>query len=461
MTIHFDDLEAPTSGIAADVPLLPGRADIRRTGTQSLRPLTGSTTAAPAAPTTDIAIERFDDLGLLPPLLRALAEESHVKPTAIQAQAIPAALLGRDILGCAQTGTGKTAAFVLPILQRLASKPPAHGRRGTVRALILSPTRELASQIGRALQIYGRHLRLTGAVVYGGVAERQQTYALRKGVDVLVATPGRLCDLMSRGLVRLEDVEIFVLDEADRMLDEGFLPDVGRVLDVMPRERQTLLFSATMPAALRPLADQILTNPVAVQVQSLSSTPTLVAQSLYYVEEHDKAALLEHLMADETMSRAIVFTKTRQGADGVADALIAREVKADSIHGEKSQREREAILARFRRGSLRVLVATDVAARGIDVSGVSHVVNFDLPMDPEAYVHRIGRTARAGASGAAMSFCGPHERRHLANIERLIRQRIPVNDTHPFAPPGGVGPMRSHQRSGGGGRRPYPARRRY
>jgi ATP-dependent RNA helicase RhlE len=461
MTIHFDDVEASISGIAVDAPLLTGRADLRRTGSQPLRPLSGTPAAVPAAPTTDIAIERFEDLGLMPPLLRALAEESHVKPTAIQAQAIPAALLGRDILGCAQTGTGKTAAFVLPILQRLASKPPAHGRRGTVRALILSPTRELASQIGRALQTYGRHLRLTGAVVYGGVAERQQTYALRKGVDVLVATPGRLCDLMSRGLVRLEDVEIFVLDEADRMLDEGFLPDVGRVLDVMPRERQTLLFSATMPSALRPLADQILTDPVRVQVASLSSTPTLVAQSLFYVEEHDKVALLQHLLGDESVTRAIVFTKTRQGADGVADALIAQEVKADSIHGEKSQREREAILARFRRGSLRVLVATDVAARGIDVSGVSHVVNFDLPMDPEAYVHRIGRTARAGASGAAMSFCGPHERRHLANIERLIRQRIPVNEGHPFAPPGGVGPMRDHRRAGGGGRRPYPGRRRY
>jgi ATP-dependent RNA helicase RhlE len=457
MTSHFDDLVAPSGTLAGDVPLLTGRADLRRTGTQPHRSLPATPVAAPAAPAHDIAIERFDDLGLMPPLLRALAEESHTKPTAIQAQAIPAAVAGRDILGCAQTGTGKTAAFVLPILQRLAANPPAHGKRGTVRALILSPTRELASQIGRALQIYGRHLKLTGAVVYGGVAERQQTYALRKGVDVLVATPGRLCDLMSRRLVRLEDVEIFVLDEADRMLDEGFLPDVGRVLDVMPRERQTLLFSATMPAALRPLADQILTDPVRVQVASVSSTPTLVAQSLFYVEEHDKAALLDHLLADESVTRAIVFTKTRQGADAVADALIARELRADSIHGEKSQREREAILARFRRGSLRVLVATDVAARGIDVTGISHVVNFDLPMDPEAYVHRIGRTARAGASGAALSFCGPHERRHLANIERLIRQRIPVNDTHPFAPPGGVAPMRDHRRPGG--RRPYPRRR--
>lgn len=391
---------------------------------------------------------RFEDLGLDVSLLKAIRDIGHEKPTPIQAGAIPAALLGRDILGAAQTGTGKTAAFALPILQRLsnpANQPRASaGSRSTnpVRALILSPTRELASQIGQSFAKYARHCHVTGLVVYGGVNINQQIKSLRGGVDVLVATPGRLCDLMQQGVVDLSTVEIFVLDEADRMLDEGFLPDVRRVLRVIPSQRQTMFFSATMPREIQPLANEILKNPVRVEVTPVASTPRAIEQSVFMVEQKAKRDLLAYLLTNTDISRAIVFTRTKHGANRVAEQLSKMNVRAQAIHGNKSQGAREHALGQFREGSLRVLVATDLASRGIDVTGISHVVNFDIPTDPEAYVHRIGRTARAGTSGVALSFCSPEERGKLSSIEKLIRTRLPVQHEHPFAGRGSASHLR-------------------
>jgi ATP-dependent RNA helicase RhlE len=377
---------------------------------------------------------RFSDLNLRPPLLQAVEEEGYTEPTPIQAQAIPPVLLGRDLLGIAQTGTGKTAAFALPILDLLSGRPPPTGLGfRPIRALVLTPTRELAAQIGQSLATYGRHLALRHTVVFGGVGQRPQVDALRRGVDVLVATPGRLLDLLGQRWLTLSTVEVFVLDEADRMLDMGFLPAVRRVLEALPRRRQTLFFSATMGREPQGLADQILTDPVRVEVTPQATTAERVAQSVYFVEKHFKQALLEHLLKDPAITRALVFTRTKHGADKVVRRLYASGLDAAAIHANKSQGQRERALHAFQGGRTRVLVATDIASRGIDVEQISHVINYDLPNLPEAYVHRIGRTARAGASGRAISFCDSSERPYLKDIEKEIRARVPVVADHPFA----------------------------
>jgi ATP-dependent RNA helicase RhlE len=367
---------------------------------------------------------RFEDLPLIEPLLRSVREEGYDRPTPIQQQTIRHALEGRDLLGCAQTGTGKTAAFALPILQRLSSVPAPNPRH--VRVLVLSPTRELASQIGDSFARYGRHLPLRHTVVFGGVGQQPQAQALRQGVDILVATPGRLLDLIEQKIARLDRVGILVLDEADRMLDMGFIYDVRRVIGTLPRKRQTLFFSATLPHDIQTLAKDILTNPVRVEVTPTATTVEKIAQSLYHVDKHGKFPLLRKLLQDPTLKRTLVFTRTKRGANKVAEQLNQNFVKADAIHGNKAQSARERALENFKRGLSRVLVATDIAARGIDVEDVTHVVNYDMPDVPENYVHRIGRTARAGAGGVAIAFCAPDEREELHAVEKLIRLRIPV-----------------------------------
>ena len=374
---------------------------------------------------------QFADLGISDPLLRALRSEGYEHPTPIQQSAIPHVLAARDVLGCAQTGTGKTAAFAVPILQRLTGVGP-RPQKAFIRALILSPTRELAIQIGESFGAYGRNSGLRHSVVFGGVGQAPQENALRRGVDILVATPGRLLDLMSQGLVPLGRVEIFVLDEADRMLDMGFIHDVRRVIAAIPKRRQTLLFSATMPDAIQQLAASVLNDPVKVEVAPVSSTADRIDQRVYFVEKADKRSLLAHVLRDPAIRRALVFTRTKHGANRVADGLVRGGVSAEAIHGNKSQNARQRALASFKSGTVRVLVATDIAARGIDVDDVTHVINFDLPNEPESYVHRIGRTARAGASGSALSFCDSEERAYLRDIERLIRQRVAVVEAHPF-----------------------------
>jgi ATP-dependent RNA helicase RhlE len=383
----------------------------------------------------------FSDLQLLPALLRAVAEEGYDSPTPIQQQAIPHVLAGRDLLGCAQTGTGKTAAFALPILQRLASTAP-RGKKA-IRVLVLTPTRELAAQIGESFATYGRHLRFRHTVIFGGVGQLHQERALAAGPEVLVATPGRLLDLASQGKVSLRDLEIFVLDEADRMLDMGFIHDVRRVIALLPAQRQSLFFSATMPPDIMDLSARILTDPAKVAVTPIASTAEKIQQSVYHVAQANKRALLTHVLSDAAIERVLVFTRTKHGANRVAEHLVKARIGAEAIHGNKSQNARERALSGFKAGSVRVLVATDIAARGIDVDGVTHVINFDLPDVPESYVHRIGRTARAGASGIAFSFCDAEEKSQLWAIERLIRMRIAVVEDHPLR---GVAPPPSPQR---------------
>jgi ATP-dependent RNA helicase RhlE len=367
----------------------------------------------------------FDDFGLLSPILDALAIEGYVTPTPIQSQAIPHAMAGRDLCGIAQTGTGKTAAFALPILHRLASQPRATTPR-LCRALVLSPTRELASQIADSFNTYGRQLRLSTAVVFGGVPLGAQQRRLAAGVDILVATPGRLLDLIDRRALLLSGVEILVLDEADRMLDLGFIHALRRIVKLLPRSRQTLLFSATMPQSIAALAEDYLTNPVRVAVVPAATTVERVEQSVILVSAERKRDLLTTLLRDPIFERVLVFTRTKHGADRVVRHLMAAGIDAAAIHGNKSQPQRERALAGFRHGDGRVLVATDIAARGIDVDGVTHVINFELPNVPEDYVHRIGRTARAGAAGAAIAFCSDEERPYLRNIEKLTRLTVPV-----------------------------------
>lgn len=378
----------------------------------------------------------FEDLKLIEPLLRAIRSEGYTQPTPIQVQAIPHVLAGRDLLGCAQTGTGKTAAFALPILQQLVAKVHSGQRRPYIRVLVLSPTRELASQIGESFTVYGRHTGLRQTTIFGGVGQNPQTQALYRGVDILVATPGRLLDLMAQGLVRLDHLEIFVLDEADRMLDMGFIHDVRRVVTALPKQRQTLFFSATMPSDIQELADNILTNPIRVEVSPVASTVETTEQRVYFVEKNDKPALLQHLLRDSSVTRALVFTRTKHGADRVVKQLRrVPTIGAEAIHGNKSQSARERALANFKAGTTRVLVATDIAARGIDVESISHVINYDLPNIPETYVHRIGRTGRAGEAGIAFSFCDTEERAYLVDIERLIRMRVPVASDYPYSSP--------------------------
>ncbi|WP_257454039.1 DEAD/DEAH box helicase [Archangium lipolyticum] len=375
----------------------------------------------------------FEDLKLAEPLLRAVKAEGYTSPTPIQTQAIPHVLEGKDVLGCAQTGTGKTAAFTLPILQRLSvGRPPPPARGRPIRALVLSPTRELAAQIGDSVRAYGRYTGITSAVIFGGVGQNAQEQALRNGVDILVATPGRLLDLMQQGFVSYKSLEVFVLDEADRMLDMGFIHDVKRVIAALPKKRQTLFFSATMPPEIQGLANSILTNPVRVEVAPVATTAETIDQRLYFVEKEQKRGLLVHLLqTDRDIQRVLVFTRTKHGANRVAKQLEAAGIGAEPIHGNKSQNARERALAAFKSGACRVLVATDIAARGIDIDGITHVINFDLPNIPETYVHRIGRTGRAGAAGIALSFCDTEERAYLKDIERTIRRRVPVVEAHP------------------------------
>lgn len=375
---------------------------------------------------------KFQELPLIDPLLRAIRAEGYTEPTPIQAQAIPHILNGKDVIGCAQTGTGKTAAFALPILQRLITLPNQRPA-GTIRALILSPTRELATQIGDSFAAYGRNLPLKHAVIFGGVGQQPQVQAVRRGIDILVATPGRLLDLMGQGIIRLNTIDIFVLDEADRMLDMGFIHDVRRVIQMLPTKRQTLLFSATMPQDIQDLADRILIAPVRVEVTPQATTVEKITQSVYFVEKNDKRALLEHLLQDQAIRRVLVFTRTKHGANKLVQQLERSNIGAEAIHGNKSQSARERALENFKTGKTRVLVATDIAARGIDVDDVTHVINYDLPNIPESYVHRIGRTARAGASGVAYSFCDFEEREYLRDIEKLIRLRVPVVNDHQWA----------------------------
>ena len=373
----------------------------------------------------------FTELKLSAPLLQALATEGYETPTPIQAQAIPPLLEGRDLLGIAQTGTGKTAAFALPLLQRLTSTDRRAGPR-SVRALILTPTRELCIQILDSFRTYGRHLRLSRAAVYGGVSQGPQVHNLSRGVDVLVATPGRLLDLMNQGQVRFDGLEAFVLDEADRMLDMGFIVPVKRIVAKLPKERQTLLFSATMPQAVHGLVASLLKEPVRVEVTPVATTAERISQRVHFVEKANKRALLHHLLSNQAIARALVFARTKHGANKVAEQLDRAGVRTDAIHGNKSQNARQKALNDFRNGKVRVLVATDIAARGIDVDGITHVINFDLPNEPESYVHRIGRTARAGAEGIAISFCDAEERAFLRDIEKTIRQPVAVDADHPF-----------------------------
>jgi ATP-dependent RNA helicase RhlE len=367
----------------------------------------------------------FSGFGLQAPILKALTEEGYTQPTPIQAQSIPDVMAGRDLLGIAQTGTGKTAAFALPILHRLAGDARQPQRRGC-RALVLSPTRELASQIADSFRAYGRHLRLTTTVVFGGVPLGRQERALAQGVDVLVATPGRLLDLIDRKSLTIGGTEIFVLDEADQMLDLGFIHALRRIVTMIPKKRQTLFFSATMPNTISGLADQLLDNPIKVSVTPVATTAERVEQSVMFVSTGDKQALLRAVIEGNQVERALVFTRTKHGADRVVRNLERDGIQSAAIHGNKSQGQRERALAEFKAGRSRVLVATDIAARGIDIDGVSHVINFDLPNVPESYVHRIGRTARAGATGVAISFCNGEERAFLRDIEKLTRLKVPV-----------------------------------
>ena len=420
----------------------------------------------------------FADLGLIEPLLRALAHEGYATPTPIQNQAIPPLLAGRDLLGIAQTGTGKTAAFALPVLQRLAAEPRGDAR--AIRALVLSPTRELAAQIAERFDAYGTGLSIKTTVIFGGVGIRPQMDALRRGVDVLVATPGRLLDLHSQGFVHLGHLSYFILDEADRMLDMGFFPDVKRVMRLMPAGRQNLLFSATMPTEIADLAGSFLKDPVRVEVTPPSTTVERISQHLAYVGKNQKRELLKHVLSMPDVQRTLVFTRTKHGANKVVEYLQDNGFAAAAIHGNKSQSARTAALEGFRTGSIPVLIATDIAARGIDVDQISHVVNFDLPNEPESYVHRIGRTARAGRDGVAVSFCDEEEGEFLKEILRTTRTTFEMLANNPFAsaeaeqgaemwirrwksggttPPGPKAPLRQQfQRGprpgGGGGGRP-------
>lgn len=373
----------------------------------------------------------FSDLKLIKPLVLALDKIGYTTPTPIQQQSIPAILEGRDIFGCAQTGTGKTAAFALPILQLLDSNKENNKQR-SIKALILAPTRELALQISESFKDYGYNLRLSHTTVFGGVSQLAQTKALRAGVDILIATPGRLLDLMNQGFINLNSVEHFVLDEADRMLDMGFINDMKKVIAKLPAKRQTLFFSATAAPDIMKLANTILKNPVHVAVSPVSSTATLVDQSVFYVKRENKRNLLKHVLRSNDIEHVLVFTRTKRGADKVAKDLNNDGIKAEAIHGNKSQGARERALKGFKNRSIRVLVATDIASRGIDVDKLSHVINFEIPEVAETYVHRIGRTGRAGASGTALSFCSQEELSYMKDISKLIKKNIAVSK-HPFS----------------------------
>lgn len=375
----------------------------------------------------------FENLGLIEPLVKALKAEGYTTPTPIQERSIPIVLERTDLLGCAQTGTGKTAAFTLPILQILSKENLSKKGYKHIRSLVLTPTRELAVQINESFSAYGKYISgLKHDVVFGGVSQHIQTLALRNGTDVLIATPGRLLDLMNQGYIHLDHIDILVLDEADRMLDMGFINDIKKIIRELPKERQTLFFSATMPPQIAGLANSMLTNPVKVEVTPVSSTAEKIEQSVFMVTKQDKQSLLVHLLEEHAIKRTLVFTRTKHGADRIAKDLNKANIRADALHGNKSQSARQNALANFKSGRLKVLVATDIAARGIDVDNLTHVINFDLPNVAETYVHRIGRTGRAGAAGIAFSFCDREERAYLKDIHKVITQTIPVVEEHPF-----------------------------
>lgn len=375
----------------------------------------------------------FKQLNLAEPILQALQNEGYTNPTPIQSEAIPHILEGKDLLGCAQTGTGKTAAFSIPIIQLLLNQKENKQIKG-IKALILTPTRELAIQIGDSFTAYGRYTGLRHTTIFGGVSQKAQTDALKKGVDILIATPGRLLDLINQGFINLSTLRFFVLDEADRMLDMGFIHDIKRVLTLLPKQRQSLFFSATMPKEIANLAGSILKNPVTVEVTPVSSTVDTIEQSVYYVNKPEKRELLIELLKDKSMESVLVFARTKHGADKLAKSLTRVGIRTEAIHGEKSQNARQRALNSFKNHSVRVLVATDIAARGIDVDMLSHVINYELPNVPETYVHRIGRTGRAGNSGIAIAFCDSEEKQLLRDIHKLIGKNIPVVKNHPFAP---------------------------
>jgi len=375
----------------------------------------------------------FNNLQLIEPVLQALSKEGYTNPTPIQQKSIPIILQKRDLLGCAQTGTGKTAAFVIPVLQLMHQQMQSSGHsQRRIKALILTPTRELAIQIGESIQAYGRFLSLRHQVIFGGVPQHSQVQNIRRGVDILVATPGRLLDLMQQGHISLRDIQYFILDEADRMLDMGFVHDVKRIIAKLPAKRQTLFFSATMPDEIKKLADILLTDPVKVEVAPPASTVDIIQQSLYLVDKQNKQSLLIHLLQDKSIETVLVFMQMKHAADKLARSLNQAGIRTEAIHGNKSQNARQAALANFKNRKTRVLVATDIAARGIDIDELTHVVNYELPNIPETYVHRIGRTGRAGASGVAISFCDRSEKDFLRDIEKLIRKTIPVSKENPF-----------------------------
>ena len=374
---------------------------------------------------------QFESLNIIEPILKALAEEGYTTPTPIQAQSIPIVLEGTDLLGCAQTGTGKTAAFAIPILQ-LLSQNKTYEKRKKIRSLIVTPTRELAIQIAESFRAYGKYTGMTCTVVFGGVNQNPQVMALRAGVDILIATPGRLLDLMNQNFLSLHNVELFVLDEADRMLDMGFIHDVKKLLAVLPKKRQSLFFSATMPPEIITLANTILYNPSKVSVTPVSSTVDIIKQSIYFVDRGNKNALLIEILKDKSIKTALVFTRTKHGADKIVKVLQRYDISAEAIHGNKAQNARQRALSNFKAQTTRVLVATDIAARGIDVDELEYVINYEIPNIPETYVHRIGRTGRAGAKGSALSFCDAEEKAYLKDIEKLIAKKIPVISDHPF-----------------------------
>lgn len=374
----------------------------------------------------------FEKLNIIKPILSALIAEGYTSPTPIQEQAIPIILDRQDLLGCAQTGTGKTAAFAIPILQLLQADPYYGKDPRTIKTLILTPTRELAIQIGESFKAYGRNLALKHTVIFGGVSQGPQALKLKHGVDILIATPGRLLDLMNQKLVSLHHVKIFVLDEADRMLDMGFIHDVRKVIAKIPQKRQTLFFSATMPPEIQSLSSSILNHPQKVEVTPVSSTAETIEQGIYYVEKADKKKLLIHVLNDRSIKTALVFARTKHGADKIVKDLVKAGITAEAIHGNKSQNARQNALNNFKNGKIKALVATDIAARGIDIDALAHVINYELPNIPETYVHRIGRTGRAGASGKAFSFCDEEEMDFLKDIQKLIGQVIPVIDDQPY-----------------------------
>lgn len=382
---------------------------------------------------------QFEELGIIEPIIRALKDENYSEPTSIQAKAIPIILNKKDVLGSAQTGTGKTAAFAIPILQHLFLDRQRNNSQRKIKALVITPTRELAIQIGESFTVYGRYTGIKNSVIFGGVTQGKQTQELSRGIDILVATPGRLLDLVNQGYVKLKDVEYFVLDEADRMLDMGFIHDIKRIITLVPHQKQSLFFSATMPKTIVDLSNKILNNPVKINVSPVSSTAETIQQYLYYTNKSTKKELLLHILEDKKMEQVLLFTKTKHGADKIVTHLRSKKIETAAIHGNKAQNHRQRALTQFKDGEIRVLVATDIAARGIDIDKLRYVINYDIPNIAETYVHRIGRSGRAGDEGNAISICEPEENAFIKDIERLINKRIEVIRNNPF--PQTEGPM--------------------